>query len=116
MALVLGLKPIDTPEEGEASSGEPRIQVAWLEARLEFFVVGHADDAGDQEARDYELAVERTGRAGTFRTYQAGALRPGPDRVVTVRLDVQSGDTIRARLVVRQHGEVVAHDQWERTL
>lgn len=115
-ALVVGLKTIDMSGAAADPPREPRIHLEWAEPNLDIFVIGQGGAAYRHAVREYDLVVERIGRAGTDRTSQSGAMRVGPDRIVTVSLDVRPGDTVRARLIVTEDGEVVAHDQVESTL
>lgn len=78
--------------------------------------------AGDAAAGDtltYELAVRRSGTAGTTQSTQSGAFAPTPggvDTLSTVRVSVETGDRLRLHLTVLADGAPVDSVRIERTI
>ena len=67
----------------------------------------------------YELSVRREGRAGTTRSSQSGSFRTVPgqiDTLSTTQVNVQSGDRIDLRLVVRRDETPVGRARIRRTI
>lgn len=76
-------------------------------------------DASSADTLSYELTVRRCRAAGTTQTAQSGtfAVTPGrADTLSTVQVNVQSGDQLRLRLVVRADRQPVDTARIERTV
>ncbi|WP_103027967.1 curli-like amyloid fiber formation chaperone CsgH [Salinibacter altiplanensis] len=67
----------------------------------------------------YELSVRREGMAGTTRSSQSGSFRTAPgqtDTLSTTQVNVQSGDRIDLRLVVRRDDTPLDRARIRRTM
>ena len=73
----------------------------------------------DDGTLTYELEVRRTGSSGTTQSVQSGAFEPvvgQTDTLSTVEVNVQPGDRLRLRLVVRAGPTAVDSATVERTV
>lgn len=76
-------------------------------------------DEGLADILTYELTVRRRGAAGTTRSTQSGTFVPTPeavDTLSTVQVNVQAGDRLRLRLIVRAGERPVDTARVERTI
>ncbi|WP_263810396.1 curli-like amyloid fiber formation chaperone CsgH [Salinibacter pepae] len=67
----------------------------------------------------YELALRRSGTAGTTQTTQSGAFATGPgqaDTLSTTQVNVQSGDTLTLHLRVRRAETLIDSVRVRRTI